>query len=605
MASVPTWVNTLYVDADARERARQESLAAYGLSRPAEDWPVDEVLAGHVRSIQAMLAGCVTSLSFVTGELTVSVSAQPACAPIVSASGSGLGAALLYAAQPGDVFVTLDARVDPDLFDHPMVTGETGSVRFCAAAPLIGREGPALGGLCVHAAEGGTAAAAGLASDVLGKVRDAVLSTLDDRRRVEPVAAGPRVPEPVRVSSAAIESVIDDCAVQTLFQPIVHLPTGEVVGFEALSRGPVGSPLESPMALLQAARDAGRLGELDWLCRTNAMRLASGSGLPPSLSWFVNVEPAGLERECPPHLRPALERARMALRVVLEIVERDVHGHVTRFLRAADQARGDAWGVALDHVGTEVGSLAMLPFFHPDVVKLDMSLLRRAPGDEAAEITAAVRAYAERTGTSILAEGIETDDQARLAAVFGATYGQGYRYGRPGPLPALVPVPDHPIPLRQNPDALTGGTPFELVRSRIRPQRGRPADLEHILGHLWGHCARETDSAVLFVLTESEERYQERRNAIDLLAGTNAFTVCLTRDGRSRRDEPRHHVAPLPAGSALAPETAVIVVTPHYAGALLTRAHGDEVDYIYTHDRDAVTSAGRAILDHMQPTGPR
>ena len=77
--------------------------------------------------------------------------------------------------------------------------------------------------------------------------------------------------------------------------------------------------------------------------------------------------------------------------------------------------------VALDDVGAEEGSLALLPFLRPDVVKLDMSLVRGVPRDAAATITAAVRAYAERTGAVILAEGIETQEQERLARVFGAT----------------------------------------------------------------------------------------------------------------------------------------------------------------------------------------
>jgi len=117
--------------------------------------------------------------------------------------------------------------------------------------------------------------------------------------------------------SVTIDAVIRDGAIRTLFQPIVHLQSQEVVGFEALSRGPADTPMESPAVLIEAARVAGRLGELDWLCRAHAMEAVAASGLHLSLSWFINVEPAGLEIACPAYLVSSLAQARTDLRVVL------------------------------------------------------------------------------------------------------------------------------------------------------------------------------------------------------------------------------------------------------------------------------------------------
>ena len=63
------------------------------------------------------------------------------------------------------------------------------------------------------------------------------------------------------------------------FQPIVELATRRVVGWEALARGPRGSELEPPDKLFAAARAAGRLDELDWLCQRQALRAAIAAGV--------------------------------------------------------------------------------------------------------------------------------------------------------------------------------------------------------------------------------------------------------------------------------------------------------------------------------------
>lgn len=419
-------------------------------------------------------------------------------------------------------------------------------------------------------------------------------------------AAESRPPTVRGTSEYSIDAVIDGCAVRTVFQPVVHLASGSVAGFEALSRGPAGTVLESPLALIQAATRAGRLGELDWLCRTQAMQIALEAGLPSTLSWLINVEPAGLALGCPPQLAAVLDRARAELRVVLEIVERDVRGNVLDLIRATDEARLGSWGVALDDVGAEEASLGLLPLLRPDVVKLDMSLAQGVPREATASITAAVRAYAEQRGAVILAEGIETHEHEKLAKVFGATYGQGYYYGRPGPLPAAVEAPPVPIPVRQYVTPLDGRTPYEVLSTTITPQRADKRHLTHISAHLEQRSATDGHASILlagfqnsaFFTTRKQSRYRQ-------LAMANALTIVLA-DGLTPRSEPTYHVGPLPPGSALGQEWVVIVLSPHFAAALVARDCGDtgpnaqrQFDFVYTHDRDAVINAARSFIQDL------
>ena len=443
-------------------------------------------------------------INILDGSRLVPIAASPGVVLGPSVRSFSLCTWVVQSASGPGAFICSDATEGAALATSPWVTGAIDRVRFYAAAPLMSREGVALGTLCVWSRS--TAEASAMRQSMLEHLANRVVDRLDQRKsRTDalaalsspPAAAAPiahRTGEPPESVTAAaarsvtIDAVIRDGAIRTLFQPIVHLQSQEVVGFEALSRGPADTPMESPAVLIEAARVAGRLGELDWLCRAHAMEAVAASGLHPSLSWFINVEPAGLEIACPAYLVSSLAQARTDLRVVLEVVERDVEGQVTKLLHAADQARNDAWGVALDDVGGEESSLALLPFLQPDVVKLDMSLVRDVDRRTAVRITAAVRAYAERRGAVVLAEGIETEEQERLARAFGATYGQGYRYGAAAPLPAMVPAPREVIPLRQRPEPLGGGSPFEILSGARKPERAAKQDVRHITTHLEDHA---------------------------------------------------------------------------------------------------------------------
>lgn len=79
--------------------------------------------------------------------------------------------------------------------------------------------------------------------------------------------------------------------VATAFQPIVEIESAAVIGYEALTRGPEGSPLQRPDRLFAAALAADRVDELDWLCRARAVCAALDAGLGRSAALFLNSEP--------------------------------------------------------------------------------------------------------------------------------------------------------------------------------------------------------------------------------------------------------------------------------------------------------------------------
>ncbi|MCO8269868.1 EAL domain-containing protein [Actinoplanes sp. TRM 88003] len=403
-----------------------------------------------------------------------------------------------------------------------------------------------------------------------------------------------------------IHEVLDERAVTTLFQPLVEISTGRVLGYEALSRGPAGSAWERPDELFAAARAAGRGSELDWVCRARAYESALAAGFDPRLTLFVNMEPAAAGAPCPADLLPVIERAGRRLRVVTEVTERALAADPSGLLLAVAAARAAGWGVALDDVGADPMSLALMPFVHPDVVKLDMGLLR-APGDpHTARVVAAVAAYAEASGAIVLAEGIESEEHLAVARTMGATVGQGWHFGRPVPLSA-GPVAGATLPFIPPPS--TGDrTPYAIVGARRPVTRATKAQLMPMSRHLEALAGDGGEPSVLLACFQDARHFTPATaRRFGRLAAGSPLVAAL---GAGLTDEPAPGVrgACLSAGDTLGGEWNVIVVGPHRAAALVARDLGDtgpenerRFDFALTHNRALVIEAARSLLGRLAP----
>jgi EAL domain-containing protein (putative c-di-GMP-specific phosphodiesterase class I) len=155
---------------------------------------------------------------------------------------------------------------------------------------------------------------------------------------------------------------------------VVALDDGGIVGFEALARGPEGSARASPANLFARAAAAGRLAELDWICRAAAIAGAVGADLDPQLALFINVEPASNRIPCPDDLADAVTTADR-WPIIAEITERAIAGDPGGLLTAVDGLRHRNRHVALDDVGADPASQAMMPLLRPDVIKLDQTII--------------------------------------------------------------------------------------------------------------------------------------------------------------------------------------------------------------------------------------
>lgn len=410
------------------------------------------------------------------------------------------------------------------------------------------------------------------------------------------------------VARERLESVIDLGGISSVYQAIVDLATGRTVGYEALARGPQGSDLERPDQLFEHAARLGLLADLDWACRTAALQGAAEAGLAAPMTLFVNVEPAAFGTAPTARFTDLAARLGGDLPIVVEFTERSLARDPARLLAAADWVREQGWGVALDDIGAEPASLALMPFLSPDVLKLDLRLVQQRTDAEVAGVIAAVNAQAERTGALVLAEGIETPEHEQLARAMGARLAQGWLYGRPHPQHQLPPsaAAGAALPrLELRPSAQWNRTtsPFDLAARAGRVQRSTKPLLIAMSKHLEQQALGLTGGAVVLGAFQTADRFtphtRVRYEELDRVA---ELVVIL---GTGMPPNPLGDVvgAALHPADPLTGEWDVAVVGPHFAGALLAKDLGDDgpdhqrrFDYVVTYDRDTVLAAATSLL---------
>ena len=212
-------------------------------------------------------------------------------------------------------------------------------------------------------------------------------------------------------------------AIKTVFQPLVDLATGRVVGYEALSRfnAPLGRP---PDQWFAQAHRCGLGAELE--ARAVETALAVGAR-PPGTFLSVNLSPTALFSAA---VRDVLPDDMEGL--VIEITEQEMVSDAEALSEVLSSLRKRGARIALDDAGAGYAGLQQVMRLRLDTIKLDRSLVDGVHGDLAklALIESFVR-FARRTGATICAEGIETLEDLAVLADLDVTYGQGYVLARP------------------------------------------------------------------------------------------------------------------------------------------------------------------------------
>jgi len=241
-----------------------------------------------------------------------------------------------------------------------------------------------------------------------------------------------------------LQEVLLSDQLSTVFQPILDLRGRSVLGYEALTRGPAASVYHMPLRLFEMAEEADLVFELDRKCRRRA--LASAVTLPNSLKLFINVYPSAMyDPECqgPALVRLVEDLGLSADRIVLEITEKSAIENYSLFAETLRELTSLGFAVAVDDVGAGYSGLEKIAHLNPRYLKFDRELIRNIDSSYIRrEMARALKAFAERIGSAIIAEGIEREGELQTLMELGIDYGQGFLLGRPAAafLPPSLPT---------------------------------------------------------------------------------------------------------------------------------------------------------------------
>ncbi|MBA3625669.1 MAG: EAL domain-containing protein [Methylibium sp.] len=213
------------------------------------------------------------------------------------------------------------------------------------------------------------------------------------------------------------------------YQPIVDLDAGSIYAHEALVRGPAG---EGAMSVLSQVNEANRY-RFDQSCRVKAIKGAVQLGLTEKLS--INFLPNAVYRPeaC---IRTTLAAARAhgfpIENIIFETTEGERVGDGAWYAQVMNEYQRIGFLTAIDDFGAGYAGLNLLSQFQPDLVKLDMELIRGIDTHKARQIivTSTVRMCRE-LGVLVIAEGIETVGEMEFLRSTGVSLMQGYLFARP------------------------------------------------------------------------------------------------------------------------------------------------------------------------------
>lgn len=261
-----------------------------------------------------------------------------------------------------------------------------------------------------------------------------------------PLAPIMRRREPMTSADPILRKILNNHQVDVVFHPVVALDSYDILGFEALARGPRASRYEEPLTLLAAADYYNCRLEVETICHRSAILAAAGN--LQSRYLFLNINPRFIHTDqySPRRILKLLEDSQIDPRqIVFEITERtwvDDYAILNSYLTVY---RRQGIRVAIDDAGAGYSSLQAIAELQPDFVKMDLSLVRDIDKNTVKQAVLETIAYlCAKINAAVICEGIERMEELQMVQDMGCNYGQGFLFYDPG---SLIPQPNHSLAL--------------------------------------------------------------------------------------------------------------------------------------------------------------
>jgi diguanylate cyclase (GGDEF)-like protein len=233
-----------------------------------------------------------------------------------------------------------------------------------------------------------------------------------------------------------LKYIISNGQVKAVFQPIISLTDGKVLGYEALSRVTCPSFILNTEELFRLASEYNCLWDLEQLCRRKTLEAAF---LQPKATkekkLFINVNPRvmhdtkfrnGFTKEY------LLKYNMIPENIIFEITEREAIHDIESFQAVIEHYKKQHYKIAIDDAGAGYSGLNLISDIHPHYLKLDMKLIRNIDKDNLKYgLVKALLEFSRITNIGIIAEGIETKEELKTLVNLGVSYGQGYYIQKP------------------------------------------------------------------------------------------------------------------------------------------------------------------------------
>ncbi len=237
-------------------------------------------------------------------------------------------------------------------------------------------------------------------------------------------------------SAQELDRIIQAKAISTVYQPIIRLSDQAVIGYEALSRGPAGTPYESPELLFEISYASEMTYELDRLCQRTAMKVAAANLGGAAL--FLNASPLSfLHRKFSARQfrKSAAAAGYEPGQIVIELTERSGIRDFAAFGKVMRELKKAGFRLAIDDVGTGYSSLQTITEIQPEYLKIDMSLVKgihRSPIKQ--QIVRSLANLGRETAIAVIAEGVELPDELAELARIDVELAQGHYFAHPATL---------------------------------------------------------------------------------------------------------------------------------------------------------------------------